>query len=143
MLPVLSPQNTSSSLSSVLNSILANISSTYPGQFSFSLANVTEWDSFYDWWSSDASTETAGYELVVGSRLLGANALRDTAALETALKGVLPVSEAGTIMNFYLLGGKGIENAVPRGGSNAVNPAWRKAIVHAGSCNVSPFPFLK
>ena len=39
-------------------------------------------------------------------------------------------------MNFYLLGGKGVADAVPRGGSDAVNPAWRKAVVHAGSCNL-------
>jgi len=27
--------------------------------------------------------------------------------------------------------GKGVHNAKPRGGSNAINPAWRKAYVHS------------
>lgn len=132
MLPVLSPLNTSASLLSALTPTLTSISSNYPSQLSFSLSNVTEWDSFYDWWIEHINENYAGLELVVGSRLLGADALLDTEALETALKGLLPTSEVGQIANFYLLGGKGIADAVPRGGSNAVNPAWRKAVVHAG-----------
>ena len=133
MLPVLSPTNTSSSFLSALNPLLDTVTDEYPNQFSVSLSNITEWNSFYDWWINTRSLEYAGIELVVASRLLGAEALHNIEALETALKGLLPVSEVGTSINFYLLGGKGITNAVPRGGSDSVNPAWRKAIVHAGT----------
>ena len=139
MLPVLSPQNTSSSLTSALTSVLANISATYPNEFLVSISNVTEYPTFYDWWSADNGPYYAGFELVIGSRLLSADALQDVAALETAVKGVLPSELGGVSINFYLLGGKGVADAVPRGGSDAVNPAWRKAVVHAGSYH-SPIP---
>jgi hypothetical protein len=139
MLPVLSPQNTSSSLTSALTSILANISATYPNEFLISVSNVTEYPTFYDWWIADNGPYYAGIELVVGSRLLSADALHDVAALETAVKGVLTSETGGGGMNFYFLGGKGIADAVPRGGSDAVNPAWRKALVHAGSYHPPDF----
>ena len=140
MLPVLSPQNTSDSLNAALAPILANISTTYPDQFVFSVSNVTTYTTFYDWWLHFNGPDNAGTELVIGSRLIGADALRDTNAVETALKGVLP-SDIGTAgLNFYLLGGKGVADAVPRGGSDAVNPAWRKALVHCGSCPAHQFP---
>ena len=140
MLPVLSPQNTSDSLNAALAPILANISTTYPDQFVFSVSNVTTYTTFYDWWLHFNGPDNAGTELVIGSRLIGADALRDTNAVETALKGVLP-SDIGTAgLSFYLLGGKGVADAVPRGGSDAVNPAWRKALVHCGSCPAHQFP---
>jgi hypothetical protein len=128
MLPVLSPLNTSLSLSSALLPILNNISSTYPDVSIFS-SNVTEYPIFHAWWLENNGPYYAGLELVIGSRLLSAPALSDISAIETALKGVLSVPEIP--LNFYLLGGKGITDALPRGGSDAVNPAWRKAIVHA------------
>ena len=30
----------------------------------------------------------------------------------------------------YLVGGKGVKDVVPRGGSDAVLPAWRDSLVH-------------
>jgi hypothetical protein len=129
MLPVLSPENTTSSLTNALTPLLENISSTYPGQFIVSISNVTTSPTFYDWWFKGNKPANAGTNSVIGSRLIGADALHDTDALETALKGILPDSG----LAFYLLGGKGLANSVPSGGSNAVNPAWRRAIVHASS----------
>lgn len=112
---------------------MANISATYPKEFVISISNVTEYPTFYDWWSYSNGPYNAGTELVLGSRLLSADALQDVAALETAVTGVLTSKVGGGGMNFYLLGGKGNADVVPRGGSDAVNPAWRKAVVHAGS----------
>ena len=141
MLPVTSPQNTSASLTAAVEAIFTNISSTYPGQFEFSLSNVTTYQTFYDWWLPNNGPETAGVELFLGSRLIGADALHNTDAVETFLKGVLPSDVDGLSVNLYLLGGKGIADAVPRGGSDAVNPAWRKAIIHAGErIRTSPNP---
>jgi hypothetical protein len=52
-------------------------------------------------------------------------------ALKEALKGYIGegLTASGTL---YLLGGKGVWDAQPRGGSDAVNPAWRKALGHFG-----------
>lgn len=132
MLPVLSTQNTGSSLTAALTPLLANISSTYGDQFIIDISNVTTTPNFYDWWVAGNKPENAGADIVVGSWLLSADALNDTDALETALKGVLTNAGAPGL-TFYLLGGKGTADVVPRGGSDAVNPAWRKAIVHAGT----------
>jgi hypothetical protein len=77
----------------------------------------------------NTNDNNAGSELVVRSRLISADVLRDTDALETALRGVAPSDVDGLDLNFYLLGGKGIVDAVPRGGSDALNPAWRRALV--------------
>jgi hypothetical protein len=77
--------------------------------------------------TNDNNTDS---ELVVGSRLISADVLRDPDALETALRGVAPSDMGGLDLNFYLLGRKGIVDAVPRGGSDAVNLAWRRALVH-------------
>lgn len=132
MLPVLSSQNTTSSLTAALTPLLANISTTHPNQTFTTISSVTTWPTFYDWWLTRNSSDYAGVELVVGSRLIGADALRDTATLETALKGVAPSNVSGKGVNFYLLGGKGLTDTVPRGGSDAVNPSWRNSLVHAG-----------
>lgn len=132
MLPVLSPENTTSSLSAALRPLLTHISSKYSDQLSITISNVDTFSTFYEWWFENTGPNYAGIELIVGSRLLGSEALRNTSALETALKGVISHKYAQSL-NFYLLGGKGIADTKPRGGSNAVNPAWRKALVHAGS----------
>lgn len=132
LLPVLSEQNTTSSLTAVLTPIFTNITSTYPDEFIITVSNATTYPTFYDWWRTRNSTNYAGLDLLAGSRLIGADALHDTDALETALKGVAPSAVGGQGVNFYLLGGKGIADAVPRGGSDAVNSAWRRAVVHAG-----------
>jgi hypothetical protein len=139
MLPVLSPQNTSASLTAALAPLFANISSTYPNQFIFQVSNVTSFPTFYDWWLPSNGPNYAGVELVVGSRLISGDVLHDTSAVETYLKGVLPASAGGQSLNFYLLGGKGVADAKPRGGSDAVNPAWRRGLIHAGSYPLPPF----
>lgn len=64
---------------------------------------------------------------VVGSWLLPAETLTDD-ALRPALVQFLG-QDGGRL---YMVSGKGVWDAVPRGGSDAVNPAWRKALVHAG-----------
>ncbi|TVY64202.1 FAD-linked oxidoreductase patO, partial [Lachnellula suecica] len=130
MLPVLSAQNTTSSLSDALKPLLAKISSKYPEQFIVNISNVTTSPTFYDWWFKGSKPDYAGIDIITASRLIGADALRNTDALETTLRGVLS-NPALVGFNFYLLGGRGLADAVPRGGSDAVNPAWRKAIVHA------------
>jgi hypothetical protein len=69
MFPVISPKNTSSSLTAALTPVLVSISSTYLDQFLISILNVTIWPTLYDFW------------LIINRR---ADALRDTDALETA-----------------------------------------------------------
>lgn len=133
MLPILSPLNTTSSFLDILTPILSNISAIYPGEFSITLENVTTYDTFYDWWFVSNGPNNAGLDGIVGSRLLGQIALTNVSAVEAALKGVL----AQNLLQLCLLGGRGLSDVVPRGGSDAVNPAWRNALVHASRFSLS------
>jgi hypothetical protein len=63
---------------------------------------------------------------MLGSRLLDETAL--TANL-TALQAALKVFAYGVGLQCVLVGGGKFNDFVPRGGS-AVNPAWRKTILH-------------
>jgi len=63
---------------------------------------------------------------MLGSRLLDATAL---AANLTALQAALKVFTHGDSAQGVLVGGGKVNTFVPPGGS-AVNPAWRKTVVH-------------
>ena len=96
--------------------------------------NVTHYSDWNSWFKENYDTTPMGHENVVASRLLDEKSLTtDDTALKTALKEFSAGGE-GTV---YIVSGTGVHNAQPRGGSNAVLPAWRKAIVHASE---SSFP---
>jgi hypothetical protein len=127
MLSVLSSENTTESLTAAITPLIEYVNTTWPGQFEIS-TNITIYAQFYDWWVVSAGPKYAGLEIVLGSRLLDAEALSDAGQVKTALQKAIP--DQGTISP-YLLGGPGVWDAVPRGGSDAVNPAWRSTLVHA------------
>lgn len=137
ILPVLSTSNSSSSLTAALDPIVAYINATYPNQFVFSF-NATTWPSFYAWWAQNNGPDNAGADLLIGSRLLDTTALTaNITTLKNAIKAATKPG-SGTMANF--VSGKGVWNAKPRGGGDAVNPAWRKAVIHFGkSCPAFPF----
>ena len=127
-LPAFSPSNTLTSLEATWGSVFSYINTTYPGQFEYFYYNATTYPNFESWYITNNGPHNAGVEELVGSRLLPAEALSGSAtALKTALQGSIPPQSVGTA---YLVVGKGVSNVVPRGGSDAVNPAWRKAVVH-------------
>jgi hypothetical protein len=126
-LPSLSPSNSSASLSAALVPIVAHLNATYPNQFVFSL-NTTAWPSFYAWWSVSNGPNDAGYDLLFGSRLLDKQALTaNVTALKDAIRGA---TAPGLGSGALLVSGKGVRDVVPRGGSDAVLPAWRTSLVH-------------
>jgi hypothetical protein len=126
LLPVLSPGDTTESLSAPINTLLDNNTTTYPGQF-VTQTNVQAYASYYDWWLPNNGPTGAGIDSMVGSRLLGKTALTgNLVALQAALK-VFSGAGGGQAI---LVGGGKVNSGVPRGGSNSVNPAWRKTILH-------------
>ena len=106
--------------------IFEHINTTWPG---FSIVpNITEYSSFWEWYQPNKDDFAAGKNQYIFSRLLDDKALTgDRNATRDAFRA-LSASGTGTA---YLVSGKGVWNAKPRGGSNAVLPAWRKAYVHA------------
>ena len=64
----------------------------------------------------------------MGSRLLDGPALTANA---TATKLAFEKFADGGQATVYIVSGKGVWHAQPRGGDTAANPAWRKTYVHA------------
>jgi hypothetical protein len=129
ILPGLHPTNTSASLVAAITELMTGATSEYPGQFFTSLLPST-FEDFWEYYQGANGPLDAGHDQVLGSRLLDGNALtQNITALKEAYKAATP---PGSITSAYLVGGRGVMNAKPRGGSNSVNSAWRKAFVHSG-----------
>ncbi|KAI0112949.1 FAD-binding domain-containing protein [Daldinia grandis] len=106
----------------VWNPIIEHVNKTWP---EITTAVIPEtYSQLQDWFSTYYDRGSAGTDLWVGSHLLDAEALT---------KNATAVGEAFEVFNgqVYLVAGQGAKNAKPRGGSDSVNPSWRKAIVHA------------
>jgi hypothetical protein len=94
--------------------------------------STSKYPTFYAHYKATGSASDAGKDQVLGSRLLSADVLSgDLDALTTAVKGFIGYSSASGASPF-LLGGKGVANAVPTGGSDSVLPAWRSSLAHFG-----------
>lgn len=103
--------------------ILDHVNKTWPG-VSIGLGPAP-YPTFQDWFNINFDKYTAGYDGWLGSHLLDAPALTEnTTAVSEAFK-VLGDSQA------FLVAGQGVRDAKPRGGSNSVNPSWRRTIAHA------------
>ncbi|KDN60536.1 putative FAD binding domain-containing protein [Colletotrichum sublineola] len=100
----------------------------WPGQVNL-LILTQPYGSFKDWYAENFDDGQAGGSVYLISRLLDKGALtNDLDALAGALEPIL-VNDGW--LATYLVAGKGVNEAKPRGGGNAVHPAWRKAYVHA------------
>jgi len=119
-----------SNLSATFDPIISYINTTYPG---ISITNTTKYyTTRYQAALGSHDISSAGDDLVLGSRLLDSETLSgNQTALKTALMGFAGTG-TGSSAGPFLLGGRGVWDAVPRGGSDAVNPAWRKALAHVG-----------
>ncbi|KAJ3520757.1 hypothetical protein NM208_g13582 [Fusarium decemcellulare] len=115
-----------------INKLWAPINKTlqerWPGGVQF-YAGTTQYPAFIDWFDVHYDQGTAGNSSYTVSRLLSKEALEgDQDALGDALKSAMgPLGGFGA----FLVAGKGVRDAKPRGGSDAVNPGWRKSYVHA------------
>jgi hypothetical protein len=103
--------------------IIAHAKATWPD--AVMLFSVNPYPTFQSWFALHYDTDLAGSDYYVGSHLLDAESLTaNTTAVGEAFK-----TFQGSA---YLVAGKGVQNAKPRGGSTSVTPSWRKALVHAG-----------
>lgn len=89
----------------------------------------SSFDTWMEYYDLNYDSGESGGSVYLVSRLLDKDVLtKDLDALSEALKPVL--LNDGWLAT-YLVAGKGVQEAKPRGGGNAVHPAWRKAYVHA------------
>jgi hypothetical protein len=135
MLPVLHPSNSSSSFEAVLTKLIRDATAPYPYQFRSSVT-MKSYPDFWGYYAINNGPLDAGHDQIIGSRLLDKQALtQNLTLLKESFKAATP---AGHVTSAFLVSGKGVHNAKPRGGSNSVNPAWRKGYVH--SCISKPLP---
>jgi len=90
--------------------------------------NITAFPSFNDFYRVGYDSSSTGHESVMGSRLLDRDALTSSPANLRAVLAKIATASQATV---YMVSGKGVHNARPRGGGNAVHPAWRKTYVHS------------
>lgn len=90
--------------------------------------DITTYSSFLAWYRDHYDMTTTGTNTYVGSRLLDAAAV--TTNLTASAEAFKQFSSGG-VATAYLVSGKGVHNTRPRGGSDAVLPAWRNAYIHA------------
>ena len=101
----------------------------------FPESNVTfapmfeKYDSFLDWFKVYDDQSPAGANVWMGSRLLDEEALKGD--LEKLAGNLDRLGDDGGSLMVHLVAGKGVHKAKPRGGENAVLPAWRKAYAHS------------
>lgn len=113
------------------------IQKRWPGQVTL-LVLTQPYDSFFDWYQTNFDNGQAGGSVYLISRLLDKDTLtKDLDALSDALEPIL-IDDGW--LGTYMVAGKGVNKARPRGGSNAVHPAWRKAYVHASKYISTVFP---
>lgn len=108
-------------MQSIWAPITEHINKTWPGVSA--QIDAQPFASFLDWFSLYYDQFTTGVDAYVGSRLLDADSLANSTAVGEAFRLSRPSP--------YLVAGQGVKNAKPRGGSNAVNPSWRRTIIHA------------
>lgn len=113
-------------LEELLEPFICHINETYSNQITTKATSKT-FPNFYSMFLQYADDAGAGVDKVVGSRLLPPDTLREEAFMD-ALKTFLGDSGG----RLYMVSGKGVWDSKPRGGSDAVNPAWRKTLIHAG-----------
>jgi hypothetical protein len=121
-----------SNISEIFDPIITHINETWGSSIIAFVNTTTSYPNRYQTSLADHDTSLAGSDSVLGSRLIDeATLLGNQTALKEALKGYISegLTAAGTV---YLLGGKVVWDAQPRGGSDTVNPAWRKALGHFG-----------
>ncbi|KAJ5097411.1 hypothetical protein N7456_008132 [Penicillium angulare] len=114
-------------LEELLESFIQQINTTYSDQKLSTKVSSTIFPTFYEMFMEYADDEGAGVDKVVGSRLLPPSTLEKD-EFRNALIQFL--GDAGG--RLYMVSGKGVWDAKPRNGGDAVNPAWRKALIHAG-----------
>ncbi|KAI0803621.1 hypothetical protein GGR55DRAFT_682537 [Xylaria sp. FL0064] len=112
-----------SDMDAIWEPIIAHVNATWPSVVS--LISAVPYPSFKAWFDVYYDQSLTGYDQYVGSRLLDEKALTTVDSAEVGQAFNLASGSA------YLVAGKGVHNAKPRGGSTSVTPTWRKAVVHA------------
>ncbi|KAF4909658.1 FAD-linked oxidoreductase ZEB1 [Colletotrichum fructicola] len=124
---LLQDQSNSEAMQELWQPINATIAARWPE--AMFVLQTEQFASWFDWFDKYRDARPVGYHLIFASRLLDEAALtEDVDALAAAVE---MATEMVGRMTAFLVSGRGVHEAVPRGGGNAVHPAWRRAYIHA------------
>ncbi|GKT42657.1 FAD-linked oxidoreductase patO [Colletotrichum spaethianum] len=93
------------------------------------LSMNTQYPTWQDYYDKNHDQNKGGMNKLLVSRLLDEEAL--TGDLDALAGAVKTMTDNVGGMYAFLVSGKGVHDAKPRGGGNAVHPSWRKAYIHA------------
>lgn len=113
--------------------ILAHVNATWPGLIID--PRVTPYPNFAQWYANHYDKSTVGADQYVAGRLLDDAALTNNTA---AMRDIVAQIKNNDNFGAFIVSGKGVWNAKPRGGSTAVLPAWKNVHVHAPITIVFP-----
>ncbi|KAJ6445442.1 FAD-binding, type 2 [Purpureocillium lavendulum] len=121
----------------ILKPLNETIHERWPGKVTL-MTFPKHYKTFLEWYNENHDAGSGGGSSYVASRLLERDVLQgNSTRFPSALKEAF---KANKRFDIFMVGGKGVRDAQPRGGSNAVHPAWRRAAVQ-GMTSVS-FPPL-
>lgn len=122
---LLGTENTTD-MQAIWDPVIAHVNAIWPD--AVALVGLIPYPSFASWLEVYSDKDPSGYDLWVGSHLLDATSLTSNS---TAVGQAFEIFSGQA----FLVSGNGTRYAKPRGGSNAINPSWRKTYVHASKCN--------
>jgi hypothetical protein len=135
----LMPNGTGTQASDAIQSIVDHIKKQWPNMIVTSTPG--HYPSLYAWYEAHKNTDPVGADVALSSRLLSGEALgQNLSTIRTLLESSVPVA---TPVNLNLVAGPGTWHAEPAGGSDAVNPAWRKAYLHYGMVDPSKLTYTE
>jgi hypothetical protein len=111
-----------SDMQAIWEPIISHVKATWPT--AVTTLDMNPYPSFQSWFSVFYDQNEAGNDEYVGSRLLDAKSLTNSTTVGETFK--ISLGSA------YLVAGKGVRDAKPRGGSTSVTPTWRRTIAHVG-----------
>ncbi|KAK8074893.1 FAD binding domain-containing protein, partial [Apiospora hydei] len=128
---VLTDTDDPAKMSTIWEPILDHVRKAWPEAIIIPALNITVFRTYLDYFHDAHDEGTfSGLDQYAGSRLLDASSLAaaDPSELGQAFEALSSPSGYGTA---FLVTGSGMRNAKPRGGGNAVSPAFRKSVVYA------------
>jgi hypothetical protein len=129
LLSLLMPNGTIAEAEAAIAFIGDYLNTRWPGQLLISVT-PTQYANLYGWYQVNKNQQPVGYDNAIGSRLLGAQELsQNLTVIRKVLQDSIPL---GGVANINIIAGPGVWNATPAGGSNSVNPVWRKTYVEYG-----------
>lgn len=123
----------------LMNPIVEEAAERYPESKVTFETQFEKYDSFLEWFDLHYDQGAAGMNMWMGSRLLDQEALTGDFEKLAAQVDRLADTTGGNTMMVFLVAGKGVQEAEPRGGGSAVLPAWRKSYAHSSKFHVRRF----